>query len=555
MFAQHDLERRHDDVDVPDTAFESIFGFFDSWKWTLDDRDDAAGDGEINPDILGYIFERYINQKQMGAYYTKEDVTGYMTSASIVPWFLERLVGRLAERGVDFDPYAPLAGSGDRYLYAAPLTGVDEPLPPGFPATVQAIAGDGRAGERASPKYGLPGESWIECLDRMESQRALRALVNSGGVTGSAAAVTHNLNIIALVTDLLRDTESADVLDVAYSVLTGMTVLDPACGSGAFLFAALDLLVVLYRTCIQSMEQIAAQPGDLQPELAARFAEVLAEASKHPSHEYFLYKSVTLNNLFGVDIMPEAVEIAKLRLFLSLVEHIGTADALEPLPDLDFNLRAGNSLVGFTTAEQVDAVLGETLDVFDSSGQILALTAAAGAAYESFMLEQMDPASTADMYKMKAEVESRLATARGLLNEVLATEHAVAKADRGTWVQTAAPFHWFTEFYPVMSTGGFDVVLGNPPYVPKGKVGYKILGLGTAGTPDIYAPMTEKAASLCSPSGRLAMILPISAQFSEDFKPLRQVLTARFPARWVGTFSRNPAALSTLVSVCAAPSS
>jgi len=367
MFGRHELERRYENVEVPDAAFASIFRFFDSWKWTLDDRATAGGN-EINPDILGYIFERYINQKQMGAYYTKEDVTGYMTSATIVPWFLDRLSARLAERGIDFDPYQALVSSEDRYLYAAPLTGVDEPLPSGFPATGSAMAGNELAGQPASPKYGLPGESWAECLDRIDSQRRLRATVNSGEIKSSNAAVTANVNLIALATDLLRDTNSADVLEVAYEVLINLTVLDPACGSGAFLFAALDLLVVLYRTCVESMEQYllhnTQQPGT---DTTQRFTTVLSEAAKHPSRDYFLHKSVTLNNLFGVDLMPEAVEIAKLRLFLSLVEHVGSTEELEPLPDLDFNLRAGNTLIGFTSPAQVDAVLAKTLDVFDTA--------------------------------------------------------------------------------------------------------------------------------------------------------------------------------------------
>ncbi len=65
-----------------------------------------------------------------------------------------------------------------------------------------------------------------------------------------------------------------------------------------------------------------------------------------------------MSNLFGVDIMPDAVEICKLRLFLSLVAQVD-ADAnkrnygLEPLPDIDFNIRAGNTLVGFAIETEV----------------------------------------------------------------------------------------------------------------------------------------------------------------------------------------------------------
>ena len=52
---------------------------------------------------------------------------------------------------------------------------------------------------------------------------------------------------------------------------------------------------------------------------------MLAEVDKHPSLRYFVYKSIILHNLFGVDIMAEAVEICKLRLFLKLVSQVDRA--------------------------------------------------------------------------------------------------------------------------------------------------------------------------------------------------------------------------------------
>ena len=75
MFSTHELEEQYPDLDIADEAFESLFAFFDQWHWHLDDRLTASGK-DINPDVLGYIFEQYINDRaQMGAYYTKEDLT------------------------------------------------------------------------------------------------------------------------------------------------------------------------------------------------------------------------------------------------------------------------------------------------------------------------------------------------------------------------------------------------------------------------------------------------------------------------------------------------
>ena len=85
LFDVHNLERDNPQIEIPDEAFKRIFDFFDAYQWHLDDRP-LRNDNEINPDVLGYIFEKYINQKQMGAYYTKEDITGYISRNTILPY-------------------------------------------------------------------------------------------------------------------------------------------------------------------------------------------------------------------------------------------------------------------------------------------------------------------------------------------------------------------------------------------------------------------------------------------------------------------------------------
>ncbi len=66
LFELHELEREYPKIDIPDQAFEKLFAFFDQYEWHLDNRP-LCNDKEINPDVLGYIFEKYINQKQMGS--------------------------------------------------------------------------------------------------------------------------------------------------------------------------------------------------------------------------------------------------------------------------------------------------------------------------------------------------------------------------------------------------------------------------------------------------------------------------------------------------------
>jgi hypothetical protein len=67
LFENHPVEERCPDIAVPDEAFTRIFAYFDRYQWHLDERP-LRNQDEINPDVLGYIFEKYVNQKQMGAY-------------------------------------------------------------------------------------------------------------------------------------------------------------------------------------------------------------------------------------------------------------------------------------------------------------------------------------------------------------------------------------------------------------------------------------------------------------------------------------------------------
>ena len=128
IFEPHELERTHE-IQICDDAFESLFVFFDAWRWHLDERPSVEGN-EINPDVLGYIFEQYINfteakQREKGAYYTKPDVTGYMAESSILPAVADRLV----KAGLD-DPALLLSGSCGEFMRDGLSHGIDHLVAP-----------------------------------------------------------------------------------------------------------------------------------------------------------------------------------------------------------------------------------------------------------------------------------------------------------------------------------------------------------------------------------------------------------------------------------------
>ena len=141
IFQRHQLEALHgEEIQIPDTAFEGLFNFFDQYQWHLDERP-LRNDNEINPDVLGYIFEKYINQKQMGAYYTKEDITEYISKNTIIPFLFDsaRKACKIAFEG-ETSIWQLLSADPDRYIYDAVKTGVELELPEDIAAGIDDVS-------------------------------------------------------------------------------------------------------------------------------------------------------------------------------------------------------------------------------------------------------------------------------------------------------------------------------------------------------------------------------------------------------------------------------
>ena len=126
LFLHHKLEldvsrnpRVGTTLTVADAAFEGIFNLFASFTWHLDDTPGGDSD-EINPDVLGYIFEKYINQKAFGAYYTRPEITSYLAERSIHKLILERVyapaIPALGLKEIKFDTVADLLARMDTHV-------------------------------------------------------------------------------------------------------------------------------------------------------------------------------------------------------------------------------------------------------------------------------------------------------------------------------------------------------------------------------------------------------------------------------------------------------
>ena len=559
MFSMHQIEKENKAIDIPDKVFEQLFAFFDQWRWHLDNRITASG-RDINPDVLGYIFEQYINDRaQMGAYYTKEDITEYIGRNTIIPWVWIKAVGKrdISEFLVGLSPCdSPTVGSRvprdrfDRYIFPAMRKGIDLALPPeiekGVSVEPQATLRKRRAewNKPADEKYALPTEIWRETVARRQRCEEIRKKIEEGEIKDIHDFITYNLDIRTFAEDVIRNTDDHKLVLHFYKAIREVTILDPTCGSGAFLFAALNILEPLYEACLDRMEDFHAKNPNL-------FKDELAEiAGKFRSNrQYFIYKNIILRNLYGVDIMPEATEIARLRLFLKMVAVVDVDEydenlGLDPLPDIDFNIRCGNTLVGYATEKEIRDDLSYDLLTYNTvMTEVNEKMNKASMAYDFFRREQLNlQGDHQQLVDAKKEISKRLKTIRDQLNDHLyASSGNLKKKD--VWLRDTQPFHWYTEFYPIMhERGGFDVIIGNPPYVSMSKISY-LKNTSVFSCSDLYGHVIRRSLNLLSTVGEHGFIVMHNLAFSKDFKNVRTILMSGDRSLWCSFYARIPGSL------------
>jgi len=532
IFDVHALERKYPDIRIKDEVFERLFEFFNTFHWHLDDRP-MRDDSEINPDVLGYIFEKYINQKQMGAYYTKEDITEYISKNTIIPFIFEKVAQSFSD---DFMPDGPiwslLKDTPDAYIYDEMAHGILELLPSEIEAGISDIAQRTLWNQPADEQWALPTETWREVVERRRRYSEVHAKITSGEISTINDLITYNLNITQFAEDVIARCKKPGLLNAFYKTIEQASVLDPTCGSGAFLFAALNILKPLYQACIERMRFLVKEQTSLpasqrkECDHIASFQDVIKHVDQHASQEYFILKSIIINNIYGVDIMEEAIEICKLRLFLKLVAQVERPQDLEPLPDIDFNVLAGNTLVGFTSLDEIRRVVTTKLLNVGDTEKTLQLIERDVQQIErdehNFRHTQTDRNLKIDP-AAKEQLRNKLEALRDKLDPYLATEYGIyaskyhdkdeyAKA-YAQWKRSHKPFHWWAEFYKIMQNGGFDVIIGNPPYVEyiKVKKSYEIRNYQTENCGNLYALSVERMESLSKGIGVIGVIIPVAS--------------------------------------------
>lgn len=427
-----------------------------------------GSNAQINPDMLGYIFEKTINfisgtgtnpQKAQGAYYTPDDVVGFIIDETLTPIIFNKMMEGLKNAGwkdvdlKDFDSIETLLNSENR------------------------------------PKNRIAVRKMIEAIDSIR-------------------------------------------------------VLDPACGSGHFLTAMLSQILRVKASLMRSVEE-----------------EV---------DRYHLKRQIISKSLFGVDIDANAVEIARLRLWLALIEEVEDPSHIKTLPNIDFNIMSGNSLIGWLNESLEkyplinlleEPIVKETLDSLCSTHQkeVLEVKKLLGKmkiddtikAYEKlveiYSLESGEPA-----VKVREAVEK----SRTKLYEVFNSSYIDFLHENSTLNKTElselsknlerrTPFHWKADFGNVFADGGFDVVVGNPPYIEDGnyntfdlkiiectkqsnngkkKSNEKPLLYTSKDCGNTHAYFVERSIKLLNALGKFGFIVPMSLISTDRMSSIRKII-------------------------------
>lgn len=360
----------------------------------------------------------------------------------------------------------------------------------------------------------------------------------------------------------LLDGEAVSPTDakLALSVISSLRVLDPACGSGAFLVHVMERLASLRALC-----------GDLRPVSERR-------------------RTVVADSIFGVDSNPSAVWLCELRLWLSVVIDSAELDPMriDPLPNLDRNIRVGDSLEREVSLhdERASSPRYRTLRI--------RYVRAAGAR-KLTLARALD---RAEREAAKAVLTHRIAIATDKRRDVLATMRsrdlfgirsepsrdlrdslAIARTNvadlRRKLVSLqnggALPFSFLTHFPDISAAGGFDLVVGNPPWVRLHHIpgdararlrsryyvylnacwraGAQLAraGAGFGAQVDLAALFIERALTLVKPGGVTALLVPAKLWRSLSGGGVRALLCQRSEVEVLEDYSESRSAFDAAV--------
>ena len=406
-------QEKIDEVDscFPAGMFQSLFDFFDSYNFTIDENDPNDAEVGVDPEMLGKIFENLLeDNKDKGAFYTPKEIVRYMCQESLTAYL---------------------------------QTGIDD----------------------------------AEVKEHIANFVKTNDVEELGGASSELA--------------MSIDQKLIDV-----------KICDPAIGSGAF---PMGLLRELY-ACRKSIEIFEEDNA--------------ADIKRH----------IIQNNIYGVDIEKGAVDIARLRFWLALI--IDEKEPM-PLPNLDFKIMQGNSLLESYKGVDLDVTskkLKTGKDTKKTRGVL------------SLGFEETDVQKTIqDLVKSYFSITDHTLRAqrrqqidkyvKDYIKICAEGNHEVKDAVDELEIPNDQFFLWHTYFADVFEKGGFDIVIGNPPYGVSIKDDYRkavVASWGNVPDYEIYYYFIVLAAPLLKEKGIMSYIIPNTFLFNTFAKHFREMLVEKW---------------------------
>lgn len=328
--------------------------------------------------------------------------------------------------------------------------------------------------------------------------------------------------------------------DKLIQMINELKVIDPAVGSGAFPMGMLQKLVFLLSKLDPhnkkwKEEQIKAlqnlTDSKLREELNKKIEEYFSKNELNYGRKLYLIQ----NCLYGVDIQPIAIQIAKLRFFLSLLvdEKVDKVDkdaynfGIEPLPNLETKLISANTLIGLgkdhnlIPIPKIEELERELFEIRDR-----------------YFIEP----DRKEKNELKKQDKEKRLELKNIATKLGSYHRHIDKIVEWDLYNTSKSADWFDPEWMFGVKDGFDIVIANPPYgdLIKKEQKKSISNFYPFSTlSDISSPFIERSFNLLKNNGNLVFIITYAITFSKDFSKSRELIANGFRESYIYTFDRD----------------
>ncbi len=432
-----------------------ILDIFDRYNFTINENDNYETEVAVDPEMLGKVFENLLevsDRKSKGAFYTPREIVRYMTNESIMNY----LLSHLEEKGISKEDLEYLFNLGE---------------------------------------FTKEYDEQIFEKDYLTDKKELKK------------------GIFGMPSNIISHSKEIDEL------LRKVKIADPACGSGAFPLGILNEIVRARNILTFYINMIEVFKDKDEKNYWSRLDK--KQKSRTP---YKLKLYAIQNSLYGVDIEPSAIDITKLRLWLSILVD-STNNDVRPLPNLDFNFMIGNSLIDefegmklFDESLLDDKVLEKKLKKIKKA-ENMKLFRGIEEEQQDILKEIFVKQSlffNENNSNKKKELKNDIEELENNLIKLTLTENGnhkkLEEIEKGRKERRKPYFLWKLEFAKVFKeNGGFDIVIGNPPYVQikflKDKKNYEEMQYQVfSKSGDLYCLFFELGIKLLKKDGNLNLI-------------------------------------------------